>query len=130
MNKISYPVQSMLLFVAFQIILFPLMALGYMAGAKFIYMIGLVQSIAITSAFNYLVYGKAQPSTIYVWYFIGIPVYASAGWLVGKALQKSGFADTHKSYKLLGSLIGFEVALLVLIATTQQHEIWSLNKGW
>lgn len=130
MSKIPYPVRSMLFFAVFQILLFPLMVLGYMTDVKFIYKLGAVQSIAITSMFNYLVHGEAQPSTIYLWYFIGIPLYAFVGWIIGKGLQKSHFITIHDIYKLLSSLIIFEIALLVLITTTQHQEIWSLNTGW
>jgi len=129
MSKIPYPVQSMLFFSAFQIILFPLMALGYIAGVKFIYIMGAVQSIAITSLFNYLIYGNAQPSTIYIWYFIGIPFYAFIGLFMGRLLQ-SRFTTIRDGYKLLSSLALFEIAFLTLIMTTQHQKIWSLNTVW
>ncbi len=129
MNKIPYPVQSMLLFASFQLILFPLMMSGYITGAKPIYMAGAIQSIAMTSAFNYLVSGSAHPSTVYVWYLIGIPFYALVGLFAGKLLQNR-FPAIRNRYKLAGSLAFWVIFLLVLLTVTQRQEIWSLQAGW
>lgn len=137
-SSIPYPVKSLSIFAGFQILLFPLMvlsaALGLGAITNLIFYVGSIQAYVLPTLFNFLVYGKTYPASIYTWFLIGIPLHAIGGLLLGKLLQSRINSNSRRQwFLLLGSLVIFEAVLTILLAVTVNSnlwlEVWHLHPG-
>lgn len=128
-REIPYWAKSLLFFVTFQLIIFPLMIVSYTTGLIPIYRFGAIQSIALTSFVNYLLYDHLQPSSIYRWYLVGLPFYAITGLIIGWGLRNR-FVKLNEWHKLIASLILFEIVLHTIIWGVQAAGFWNINTGW
>ena len=136
-GQISYPIKSLLLFVGFQVLLFPLMILmgmvGYEAAGKALHYIVAIQSFVTTTLFNYLVYGKTYPAVIGTWFLVGIPLHVIGGYLLGRLLQNR-FVNIKQGVRLWGSLIIFETTLTIFMTYAVKSTVWldgwHLPSGW
>jgi hypothetical protein len=128
-SNIPYSIKSLSLFVGFQVLLFPLMvlsaALGLEAINNPIFYIGSIQAYVIPTLFNFLVFGKTYPASIYTWFLVGIPLHAIGGLLLGKLFQSKIKSNGIKQwFLLLGFLVIFEAALTILLVYTVKSDLW------
>jgi hypothetical protein len=125
----SYTIKSLLFFLAFQLMLFPLMIVTYSLGLIPIYRVGTVQSIALTSFVNHWLYGYLGPFSVYGWYLIGILLYAFIGLAIGWGIRNR-FSKLSEWKKLVASLVIFEILLYFVILGGQELGLWDINAGW
>lgn len=136
-RQMSYPVKSQLLFVGFQVFLLPAMILMEAFNLKLvgnaIHYVVSVQSFFTTTLFNYLVYDKRYPASIWIWILIGLFLHATGGFIFGHILRER-FVYIKSSIRLLGSLIFFEITLTVFMIYVMQStlwlDVWYLPSGW
>lgn len=128
-RKIPYWAKSLLCFVVFQLILFPLMIVSYITGLIPIYKFGAIQSIALTSFVNHWLYEYFGPFSIYGWFLIGIPLYAFIGLAIGWVIRNR-FSNVGEWKKIVASLMIFQILLYSVILGGQELGVWDIYAGW
>ena len=136
-TRYAYPLRSSALFVGFQLFVLPVAILAETLGLELLYRAIYpalqVQSLVLTTLFNFVAHGRTTPASIYVWWLVGVPLHAVAGFLLGRMLQYRLYG-LRQGFRLLGSLALFEIALTAsMVIMTKSNlwlVVWDMPSGW
>lgn len=136
-TRFAYPLRTSALFVGFQVFVLPVAILAETLGLELLYRVIYpavqVQSLVLTTLFNFLVHGRTVPAPITVWWLVGVPLHVLAGLLLGRLLQNR-LQSVRQGIRLLGSLAVFEVALTAAMVIMTKSNlwlvVWDMPSGW